>query len=168
MPVERFGVDHPLWTACLAHLNRHNMARWVLKNAQQPRPNVHFLGIVQTDQVIGHLTLQQQPILIPATEWSGGQEQPVTGPGGQPLPEMFVQTFAVDESHRRQGFGRALQLAALGLTRECGCYQLRSWSSANHPANYALKLSLGFGAAPATYQAANGLEVCGVYFVKVV
>jgi GNAT superfamily N-acetyltransferase len=42
------------------------------------------------------------------------------------LRETFVATFAVDAAYRRHGYGRALQTAALKMTRALGCYQMRS------------------------------------------
>ena len=43
---------------------------------------------------------------------------------------------------------------------------MRSWSSLDKPANYALKLSLGFAMHPSVHDAASGYQVSGVYFVK--
>jgi GNAT superfamily N-acetyltransferase len=109
-----------------------------------------------------------QVITIPGTEWSGGVDTPLTALDGRPLRELFVQTFAVDDAFRRQGCGRALQVAALELARTLGCYQMRSWSSLDKTANYALKLSLGFTAHPAIYEATGGQKISGVYFMKTV
>jgi hypothetical protein len=61
-----------------------------------------------------------------------------------------------------------LQLAALEKTRELGCFQMRSWSSLDKPANYQLKLSLGFGFHPEVQDTASGLKVSGGYFVRTV
>lgn len=169
MPVDRFAPDDALWPAYVAHLQRIGQARWVVDADGQPlAADAHFLGVIIGENVVGHISLKVQPILIPATEWAGGQATPLAGPDGDPLRETFVQTFAVEEVHRRQGYGRALQLAALDLTRDLGCYQMRSWSSLDKPANYALKLSLGFAAHPAKSDTPAGYAVSGVYFVKTV
>lgn len=145
------------------------MARWVFDgDSGALRPDLHCLGVLVGEQIAGHITLRVQPVLIPATEWSGGQAAPLPGPDGAPLSETFVQTFAVEAAHRRQGFGRALQLAALDLTRALGGYQMRSWSSLDKSANYALKLSLGFAAHPAVQVTSSGQAISGVYFVKTV
>jgi GNAT superfamily N-acetyltransferase len=166
--IDRFTPEHPLWPALLAHLARAEMARWVVTADGLPLPGLCFLGAVGDGQVIGHISLKMQVITIPATEWSGGADIPLTAPDGRPLRELFVQTFAVDDASRRQGCGRALQLAALDLARTSGCYQVRSWSSLDKTANYALKLSLGFAAHPAIYETTGGQPISGVYFIKAV
>jgi GNAT superfamily N-acetyltransferase len=168
MPIDRFTPEHPLWSALLAHLARAEMARWVLTPEGFPLPEVQFLGAVGDEQVIGRISLKMQVITIPATEWSGGADSPLAAPDGRPLRELFVQTFAVDDAFRRRGYGRALQLAALELARTLGCYQMRSWSSLDKTANYALKLSLGFAAHPAIYQTTGGQRISGIYFIKTV
>ena len=143
------------------------MARWVLDDGQ-PAPDVYLLGVMVAEQVIGHISLRVQDLIIPSTAWSTGQDHALRGSTGEPLRETFVNTFAVDETHRRQGCGRALQVAALDLTRDLGCYQMRSWSSLDKTANYALKISLGFAAHPAVYESEDGLLISGVFFVKTV
>ncbi len=165
MPVEQLAPTSPLWPALIDHLRRVNMVRWAVTDAGLPRPNLIFLAAVEGLAIVGHLTLEPRSILIPAlTE----PPTPLLGLDGQPLHETFVQTFAVDESHRRRGYGRALQIAGLDVTRELGCYQMRSWSSVDKPANYALKISLGFAAHPAYQDLPSGRRICGVYFVKTV
>jgi GNAT superfamily N-acetyltransferase len=168
MSVERFAPDHGLWPAYRAHLARHGMERWVIGKDDRPLADLFFLGVAAMGQVIGHITLKVQPITLPATEWSDNQPVYLADTDGDRLHETFVQTFAVDEAHRRQGHGRALQLAALALTRNLGCYQMRSWSSADKTANYALKLSLGFAVHPSVMVARPRQRISGVYFVKTV
>jgi len=160
--------EHPDWLALVAHLHRSNDARWVLEEDDQPHANTFFLGIKHGDTVVASLTLKRQPITIPASAWSSGESHWLQGPNNLPLEELFVQTFTVEEAHRRQGHGEALQRAGLSLAAELGCYQLRSWSSLDRTANYALKLKLGFAAHPAIFITDTGLEVSGVYFVKTV
>jgi GNAT superfamily N-acetyltransferase len=143
------------------------MARWALGTAaDRPSPNLYFLGVIAHEGVIGHISLRVQDLVIPETTWSAGQDHRLLGVDGHPLRETFVNTFAVDESHRRQGYGRALQLAALDLTRGLGCYQMRSWSSLDKTANFALKLGLGFAAFPAIQETGDRQMISGVYFVK--
>lgn len=168
MAVERITPDHSLWANCAAHLARHNMRDHVIEDDHRLLPGVYLLAAVNADHVIGHIAVRMQRIIIPATAWSGGDTHPLDGPDGRPLREMFVQTFAVDEAYRRQGHGRALQLAALTLAKRLRCYQLRSWSSLDKDANYALKLSLGFAVYPAVQESASGEPISGVYFVKTV
>jgi GNAT superfamily N-acetyltransferase len=143
------------------------MARWALDDGQ-PAPDAYFLGVMDADQVIGHISVRVQNLVIPPTEWSAGQDHGLRGPAGEPLRETFVNTFAVDETHRRQGYGRALQIAALDLTRELGCYQMRSWSSLDKTANFALKISLGFAVFPAVYTTGSGQPISGAYFIRTV
>lgn len=159
MPVERFSPDHPLWSAYQDHLVHEDIARWVIAHNGRPFPGVHFWGVVEGSAVIGHISLLVQDIVSQAT--------PVKR-NGITLRETFVQTFSVDERYRRRGHGKALQLAALALTKGLGCYQMRSWSSWDKPANYALKLSLGFAVHPAIYKTESEQEISGVYFIKVV
>ncbi len=121
--------------------------------------------------MVGNLSLVLQDITSPPTEWSHdrGYERTLRAADGTPYRETFVETFMVEEAYRRRGYGRALQRAALGLSRELGAYQMRSWSSLDRAANYALKVSLGFAVHPAVQHAARtGEPISGVYFVKVV
>jgi GNAT superfamily N-acetyltransferase len=164
--IEQFTPAHSLWSAYIAHLNRVKMALWVVDENEHPKPGIYFLGVITGSQIIGHISLQLQAIIIPRTEWGGGGPSSLVDAIGVPLRETFVQTFAVDEEHRRKGYGRELQIAALTMTKELGAYQMRSWSSSDKPANYALKISLGFSAHPTIYTTDSGLEVSGVYFIK--
>jgi GNAT superfamily N-acetyltransferase len=165
--IARFTPSQASWPAYVAHLERHNMARWALDDGQ-PAPDVYLLGAMEADRVIGHISVRVQDLVIPPTEWSAGHDHGLRRSAGEPLRETFVNTFAVDETHRRQGYGRALQIAALDLTRELGCYQMRSWSSLDKTANYALKISLGFAVFPAVYTTGSGQLISGAYFVKTV
>ncbi|NLX09846.1 MAG: GNAT family N-acetyltransferase [Chloroflexi bacterium] len=170
MVIEEFGLEHPQWVAYVAHLVRVDAARWVLDDVEsgEPKTGCLYLGALEGEQVIGHIALFDQPIIIPATAWSGNVATPLTGPDGVQLRETFVQSFAVDEAYREQGVGRELQLAALAMTADLGCIQMRSWSSLDKRANFALKLSLGFAVHPAITETASGEKVCGAYFIKTV
>lgn len=168
MAVEQLTPDHPLWAQLVAHLHQHHMAREVLLAPDQPLPALYVLGAVtDADVVVGHIAMRMQRLAVPLAA-RDETVQTLNGPCERPLREMFVRSFAVDAAHRRQGHGRALQCSALELTRRLGCYQLRSWSSLDKTANYALKLNLGFAAHPAIQHTANGKPISGVYFVKVV
>lgn len=151
MMIQHFTPDLADWPALVAHLQRTGDARWVLDAQGEPFDCVFYLGVVDRREVVGSITIKLQPMLIPATEWSGGAETPVCGPDGRELHETFVQTFSVEPAHRR-----------------LGAYQMRSWSSLDRPENYALKLRLGFAVYPAIFVAGNGQEISGVYFVKTV
>ncbi len=165
MIIEQFSRDDHRWAAYRAHLDRARMARWAVTSDGQPLAQTYYLGVMVEQAVVGHLSLLRQPLCLPA---AGDQPGAPLRLDGTPLDELFVQTFAVDTEHRRRGYGRALQQAALRLAHDLGVYQLRSWSSDDHPENYALKLRLGFAACPALYETDNGLKVSGIYFVKTV
>lgn len=78
-----------------------------------------------------------------------------------------ISGLAVEETWRCQGIGAALQLAALAWSRELGCAQLRSWSSLDKQANYALKLRLGFSFCPGVHIVQHsGERISGGWFVK--
>ena len=120
-------------------------------------------------KLIGHISVHLQPLEhrpeLPLTLLELENEHLTdTYPPG--LVEGFVWTFEVEESRRRRGLGRALQLAAVEECRRRGLYQLRSWSSLDRPANYALKIGLGFAVHPGhTYLANRERWVRGVFFV---
>ncbi len=154
----------PLRPALVSHLKRAGDARWAL-DGEILKPDVHCIGALVGEEVVGHISLHLRDIVIPATEWSGGEEF-LKGAGCTRLKEVFVNSFNVEEEYRRRGYGRELQLAGLVLTRELGGIQMRSWCSLDKPATYTLKLSLGFAAHPAISKAWNGMLVSGVYFVK--
>jgi GNAT superfamily N-acetyltransferase len=160
--------EYSLWDSMVALMKKHKDSHEVLDEDDQPKPGVHFLVAVEDDNVVGYITIKLQYIVIPATERSGGEEKPLTYANGTHLKETFVQTFAVAEEYRRQGHGRDLQIEALNLTRGLGAYQMRSWSSSDKDANYALKLHLGFSVHPAIDEPKPGLKISGVYFVKTV
>jgi len=125
------------------------MARWALLKNAEINPEAYYLGVVCSEaqnenRVLGHLSLQIQPLDLP---------------GADGRIESFVNTFAVEADYRRRGFGRALQLEALRLSGDLHCYQMRSWSSLDHPENYALKLALGFSVVPSVYEIPSGEKI---------
>jgi len=169
MHISRLDPDHPLWQALAAHLAANGDAHWVLDEGGRPKnDSLVFLAAQVDEQTVGSLTLLRQPIEIPATKWAGDRDLSLRDAGGSVLYELFVQTFSVDEAHRRKGIGRALQEEALRQAQMMGCYQLRSWSSLDRIANYPLKLGLRFAFHPAIYQTDSGLKVSGGYFIQVV
>jgi len=141
------------------------MTRHALAKGQPIAEGVYLLAR-EGEAIIGHISLKVQPLIAPATEWSQNRELPLTDAQGQPLHETYVQTFAVEAGFRRRGYGRALQEAALEATKALGCYQMRSWSSTDKPANYALKLAMGFAAHPTTFALPDGRLISGVYFIQ--
>lgn len=164
MAVVRITSEHPLWLAFVMHLGKHETARFVLQEDGSPQPGMQYLAAAIGDRIVGNLCLRYQPIAIPPAD-PDGEPTPLIGPGGQPFTELFVCEFAVDQEYRRQGHGRELQLAGMALARELGCYQMRSWSSLDKEANYALKMSLGFALHPAVQTLSTGEKLRGAYFV---
>lgn len=166
LPVQLEATSGWQWQAAVAHLQRVEMARWVLDEHGYLLPAVTMLGVMTGDNVVGHITLKKQPLVCPPLPAGEESAIPLLDSSGEAREEMFVQTFAVEAAYRRQGHGERLQIAALELTRARGCYQMRSWSSLDKSANYALKFKLGFAAHPALYESADGLKISGVYFIK--
>jgi GNAT superfamily N-acetyltransferase len=124
------------------------------------------LGLIDKDTVIGHLSLKKQPISVPSSFLTNHQDWILLDTQSNPLYEMFVQSFAVEEIYQQKGYGRALQESGLQKTKEFGCYQMRSWSSADRRENYALKISMKFSIQPALYPTPGGAPLSGVYFTK--
>lgn len=165
--IEIFSPSHPYWGVYTAHLRDSSQAQWVLNEDGIPKEDdTVFLGVAVGDEVVASLTLLKQPIAIPATEWAAERDRYMRDEEGGLVYETFVQTFYVNEPHRRKGYGMALQRAALAETARLGCMQMRSWSSLDKAANYQLKLKLGFAFHPEIQQTPGGLRVSGGYFVK--
>lgn len=162
--VSQFAAHDAQWIAYLDHLRRVKMFSSALKDGQ-PKTDCTYLGVTVGENVVGHIAIRRQALIIPASDLTSGDELPLMW-DGVPLYEAFVQSFAVEEDYQRRGYGRALQQHAMAVAQALGCYQLRSWSSADKHANYALKLSLGFVAHPALYPLPGGRPLSGVYFIK--
>ncbi len=156
---------HPLWNTLLEHLAAVDMTRSALEG-NQPKPDTHYFAACLGEAIAGHISFRVQPLMVEPSALSQHQPQPLTDDDGVALKETFVQTFAVLEVYRRRGYGRALQAAALEATRALNCWQMRSWSSIDKHANYALKLSMGFAACPALFPMPGGSSIAGVYFVQ--
>lgn len=163
--IKPFSVTEPDWEAFIRHLKRVKMARHSLKN-EQPKPDTHYFGVTVKTRVVGHIAIRVQPLSVPVSKSTDGAPMILTR-GGVALMETFVQTFAVEEAYQRRGYGRGLQQTAIDFSREMGCYQMRSWSSGDRQANYALKLSMGFAAVPGLYPIPGGETISGMYFVMI-
>lgn len=66
------------------------------------------------------------------------------------MREAKILAFAVRQTHRRRGTGRALQERVIEIAKASELFQIRSHSGGESAANRALKLSLGFGVHPIT------------------
>ena len=162
--VTEFLPAQAAWQAYLDHLERVKMLASATDHGE-PKADCFYLGVSVEAMVIGHLSLRRQPISVPVSSLNQAELR-LLDSADEPLNEAFVQSFAVEPDYRWRGYGRALQQTALLKTRELGCYQLRSWSSADKRENYALKISLGFAILPALYPLPGGAPISGVYFVK--
>jgi GNAT superfamily N-acetyltransferase len=167
MTIIRLTPKNPQWPSFVDHLKACNDAQWVLDESGLPlKENLVFFAALADGDAVGSISLIRQEITIPETDWAGDRDRVLRDEHENPFYEILVQTFRVNQVHRRKGYGRALQQAALNFAKESGCMQMRSWSSLDKKANYALKLSLGFGFHPEVQLTASGLRVSGGYFVK--
>ncbi len=159
--IDVLSFDDQGWEALYEHLERTQNWRWV-KSDDQIRDRIVFVSAFTARRAVGHISLLIQPLTVP-----GNPPSPLTDQGGQILRETFVQTFFVEEEHRRQGLGRRLQEKALEVSASMGCWQMRSWSTPDKTANYRLKLALGFCFCPAVQELPSGQgSVAGGYFIK--
>jgi GNAT superfamily N-acetyltransferase len=163
--VNAFGPDHPGWQAYADHLTRVNMIQHATLKGE-PKPDGIYLGLSVEGAIVGHISLVKQPLVVPASYLCEDRALYLTDAASTPLYETFVQTFSVEAAHCRKGYGRALQEAAIEKSQEAGCYQMRSWSSADRRENYALKISLGFAMHPALYPMPGSAPLSGIYFIK--
>jgi len=160
--------DEPADTRAYAeHLERVGSTNHAPRLAD---PQAFVLGVFDGAELIAHLAVLLQPLVHRADEPIALLEldnESFTDAYPPGLIEGFVQTFDVEEPYRRRGTGSRLQLTALEESRRRGAHQLRSWSSLDRPANYALKIALGFAVHPGhSYLPAQDRWVRGVYFVK--
>lgn len=161
--VELLASEQQLWDSFIKHLETISMIRHTVTD-KKPLSDVYYFGIAIDEAIIGHISIKKQPLIVPPSYLIEPDNSQLKI-DGKILEETFVQTFAVEEAYHRKGYGRDLQQAAIDRTRELGCYQMRSWSSANRMANYALKLNMGFATLPALYPMPGGKPISGVYFV---
>ncbi len=151
--IQGWTPDHPRWAHLQAAADGVGQTKWV-NVCFAWHQSSHLLVALKGGTIVGFLRL--------VTQYIGADEElPLTELAGQPLLEAKVMAFAVVESHRRQGIGRALQEAALRLAKELGCYQLRSHSSGDKRANHQLKLAMGF----VLHRIVRGEDRQGGYFI---
>lgn len=151
--IEAWADVHPRWPELAAVIDGAGQTDWVAFQADFHRSS-HMLVALLNGEIVGFLRYVCQPI-------GPDNDCPPVILHGQELIEAKVLAFAVVESHRRLGIGRALQQHALRHAKAQGCYQLRSYSSGGNRANHQLKVSLGFGVHPVV----RGDDRRGVYFI---
>ncbi len=153
LEIAEWDETHPQWSQLLTVVDEAKQTDWV--NAYFDwHQRSHLLVATQGGAVVGFLRLVTQ--LIGADE-----DLPPSLLKGKPLLEGKVMAFAVVETHRRQGIGRALQTTAITLAKRLGCMQLRSHSSGDNIENHQLKLSMGF----AIHRIERGDDQRGAYFI---
>lgn len=151
--------SHPLWPQAYRHLQATDCWRWVSKDDCLGDHMIILIAVVAED-VVGHISLKHQQLEMPTMPVS-----PVLYKN-ETVWETFVQTFYVIEAWRRKGVGKRLQEEAMVVSREKGCWQMRSWSSCDKGDNYQLKLALGFAFCPAKMEVnKEGQKIAGGYFV---
>ncbi len=149
-----------LWPLAIRHLDETDNLRWIQRNGEI-RPDIIVIVALRENTILGHISLIKQEITVP------GEPAQVLKMRGEALWETFVQTFHVDEGARNQGIGTALQEAAVKKTRDLRFYQIRSWSSLDKEANYAVKLRLGFSFHPAVHTVKlSSQQIPGGFFIK--
>lgn len=159
-------TDPPLHAEYAEHLKRIGDS----PHAFRPEDGKGFVIVaMENDRVVGHISIKYQPIAhrddlpIELLEMPNKRFSDTYPPG---LVEGFVQTFGVEEDYQRRGIGSQLQQAAFAECCQQGLYQMRSWSSLDRPANFALKIALGFAVHPGHYYLSKQNKwVAGAYFV---
>jgi GNAT superfamily N-acetyltransferase len=141
--VSSWDSSHPRWPELGRVVEDEGQMRWVTGDYIEQFDPHHWLVATddETDAVVGFLMLIVQPI-GPEHDCDPLEQ------GGETLTQAKIIAFGVCEAYRRRGIGRALQEAAVRRAGELGCYQVRSWSSADHVANHRLKRAMGFAALP--------------------
>ena len=151
--IEEWDAAHPRWPELQAFIAAQGQQDWVAFTAGFHRSS-HLLVAQQDGALTGFLRFVVQEI-------GPDSDCPPVTLNGVPLLEAKVLAFAVDPARQRQGMGRALQEALLHEARRLGCYQVRSHSGGDHPANHQLKLAMGFGVHPIV----RGADRRGAYFI---
>ena len=151
--IAEWDRGHGRWPELMQLVAELGQSAWVSFAADFHRSS-HLLVATHEQAVAGFLRFVVQEI-------GSDDGRPAVTFHGRPLTEAKVLAFGVVPAYRRQGIGRALQLAAIDHATRLGCYQVRSHSSGYNTANHRLKLSLGFGVHPVV----RGDDTAGVYFI---
>jgi len=154
--VDVWDMTHPRWGDLVAVIEGEDQDYFWRHEALFGQFAQTFLVVSHDGEIAGFLQFFQQPI-------GPDRECPPLALRSEELVEAKILAFAVRPAFRQRGIGRALQAAAIRHARALGCFQLRSYSgnTADHAANYRLKLSMGFAAQPE----ARGPDDNGVNFI---
>ena len=151
LAIAEIAEDAPLWPQVWSVVELLNQERYVQVQAEHFRSS-HLLVALLDERPIGFLRFVVQRL-------GEDEERPPIVFRGRTLYEAKIIAFGVLPQERNRGFGRSLQLAAMGRAQELNCCQVRSRSAYGKDANFHLKISLGFGIQPS-------LENDSVYFIK--
>ena len=141
LSIHELTPDHRDWQEYVDVIDAEGQARWAF-DARFERFSRHHVAAKADGCVVG---------FVMCVVWDIGphdRNHPPLVVDGRKLTEAKIVAFGVKEAYRRQGIGRALQEHAIRRARELGCYQVRSVSGADHPANRQLKLAMGFAVEP--------------------
>ncbi|GAB4465273.1 MAG: hypothetical protein OHK0029_35800 [Armatimonadaceae bacterium] len=153
--VKEWDSLHPRWEELQAAIDAAGQTRWVEFTAAWHRSS-HLLVGLRDGTIVGFLRFVVQDI---GAEDNATHLMPPDACGAA-RTEAKILAFGVPEHWRRQGIGRALQIAAIDRARNLNCWQIRSFSDSPYDANHHLKLSLGYAA-----QVLNTERRKGIYFV---
>ena len=139
--IEEWPTTHPRWQVLVQTIEEENQTGWAFDTFFEQFSRT-FLVALKDGKVVGFLMF---------VVWEIGphdrEHEPVQFKG-RALTEAKIIAFGVQETHRRQGIGLALQERTIVRAKELGCYQVRSVSNNDHPENQQLKLSMGFAVDP--------------------
>ena len=141
LSIHELTPEHSDWNDYVDLIDGEGQGRWAFDAQFEPFPRRYVLARLE-GVVVGFMMY---------VVWDIGphdRSHPPRVVDGQQLTEAKIVAFGVKESYRRHGIGRALQEHVIRRARELGCYQVRSVSGADHPANRQLKLAMGFGVEP--------------------
>ncbi|MDE0219011.1 MAG: GNAT family N-acetyltransferase [Spirochaetaceae bacterium] len=141
LSIHELTPGHRDWNDYVDVIEGEGQGRWAFAAQFEPFPH-HYVVARQESDIVG---------FIMYVVWDIGphdRNHPPLSVDGQTLTETKIVAFGVKQAYRRQGIGRALQEHVIRRARELGCYQVRSVSDADHPANRQLKLAMGFGVEP--------------------
>jgi len=140
-----------LFEAVLSLASSLDQARYLAREYRHCLNRI-LLAALDEQRVAGFLLLLIQVI-------GSDEGRPPITVGDAPLLEGYVEAFGVLPEMRRRGLGQRLQTRAIAISRDAGCYQVRSRSPVSSVENYRLKLKMGYTIQPSS-------ENDSYYFIK--